>query len=210
MSRKAVIFAAGELGCDINAEEIRSRGDIVIAADRGLEHLTALGIVPDIIVGDFDSYTGELPECGAEIHRSVPEKDDTDTMLAVRIAIERGCGEIDLYGALGGRTDHTIANIQTLRFAREQGCRMQICGGEMLMIQGPEEGTVSYPRRSGYFSVFALTDTAGIEYMRGVKYPLEGYTMTAGFPIGVSNEITAETAELRLSSGLVLIVMTDR
>ena len=208
--KTAVIFAAGELGCKVMAEEIRSRADIIIAADRGLEHLREAGITPDIIVGDFDSYTGVLPECGAEIHRSVPEKDDTDTILAVRIALERGCTEIDLWGALGGRTDHTIANIQTLRFAREHGCRMRICGGEQLMIQGAEGGTVTYPRRSGYFSVFALTDTAELEYMRGVKYPLEGYTMTAGVPIGVSNEITAETAELRLSSGLVLIVMTDR
>lgn len=208
--RKAVIFAAGELSTEIAAEEIRSSADIIIAADRGLEHLMRAGVSPDIIVGDFDSYTGELPETGAEIHRSVPEKDDTDTMLAVRIAIERGCTEIDLYGALGGRTDHTIANIQTLRFAREHGCRMRICGGEMLTIQGAEEGSVSYPKNEGYFSVFALTDTAGIEYMRGVKYPLEDYTMTAAFPIGVSNEITADHAELRLSSGLVLTVQTGR
>ena len=208
--KTAVIFAAGELGGKVSAEEIKSRADIIIAADKGLEHLSVLGLVPDIIVGDFDSYTGELPETDAEMHLSVPEKDDTDTMLAVRIAIERGCTDIDLYGALGGRTDHTIANIQTLRFAREHGCRMRICGGDIIMLQGAEEGSISYPRRDGYFSVFALTDTAGIEYMRGVKYPLEDYTMTAGFPIGVSNEITAESAELRLSSGLVLIVMTDR
>ena len=127
--KTAVIFAAGELGGKVSAEEIKSRADIIIAADKGLEHLSVLGLVPDIIVGDFDSYTGELPETDAEMHRSVPEKDDTDTMLAVRIAIERGCTDIDLYGALGGRTDHTIANIQTLRFAREHGCRMRICGG---------------------------------------------------------------------------------
>lgn len=208
--KRAAIFAAGELGCKVTAEEIRSRADIVIAADKGLEHLRDAGIEPDIIVGDFDSYTGDIPENGAEIHRSVPEKDDTDTMLAVRIAIDKGCTDIDLYGALGGRTDHTIANIQTLRFARDHGCRMRICGGEELMIQGAEEETVTYPRRSGYFSVFALTDTAEIDFMRGVKYPLEDYTMTAAFPIGVSNEITAESAQLRLSSGLVLIVMTDR
>lgn len=209
--KTAVIFAGGDLGSCCDREAVLRRADLIIAADCGLRHTETLGAAPDIIVGDFDSYRDSLPETEAEIYRSVPEKDDTDTIMAVRIAIEKGCREIDLYGALGGsRFDHAVANVQTLLFARERGCGMRICGDEVLLVQGAEEGTVSYQRCPGYFSVFALTDKAVISELSGVRYPLRDYTMTPAYPIGVSNEITSDHAELRLDSGIVLVVMTNR
>ena len=182
-----------------------------ICADCGYRHAVKLGILPDLIVGDFDSFGGDLPR-GVEVLRSVPEKDDTDTLMAVKKAIEMGYNNIDLYGALGGdRFDHSIANIQTMIYALQQGASLEIWGESRLLIQEADEGGVSYRKPvSGdmYLSVFALTESIGIEYLRGVKYPLEDYRMVQSFPIGVSNEITGESAELRIKDGLALVILT--
>ena len=180
----------------------------MICADSGYEHAVTLGVKPDIIVGDFDSYEGELPS-GVEIHRTVPEKDDTDTLMAVKIAIERGCDRIYLYGALGGaRFDHAFANLQTMLYAREHGAELILLGNERICLQGT--GTAVYPRSDGdnYFSVFAITETVRIRSFRGVKYPLEGYEMHPSFPIGVSNEILDEFAFLEIESGIALIIQS--
>ena len=205
---KCVIFAGGEIKniSSINTDEIS--GSFVICADSGYKYAEKLGIIPDIITGDFDSYTGQLPK-NTEIYRSIPEKDDTDTMLAVKIAISRGFNEIDLYGALGKRFDHTFANIQTLLYAYENGCTMRIIDSDNeIAIQG--KGGKYYTKRDGwYFSIFSLTDTTVIGEYSGVKYPLENYVLKSSFPIGVSNEITADNAFLRIDSGIVLVVRSE-
>ena len=112
-----VILAGGDAGNikTLAVENFRKNG-IIIAADRGYKLAEELGIIPDVFVGDFDSFDGDIPE-SVEIHRSIPEKDDTDTMLAVKLAIEKGCTNILLLGGMGGRFDHTFANIQTLVYA---------------------------------------------------------------------------------------------
>ena len=204
------IFAGGDLG-KVDHEWFGAHPGIVICADSGYEHARELDLKPDIIVGDFDSYSGELP-ADCEIHRSVPEKDDTDTLLAVKIAIERGYEMIYLYGALGGkRFDHAFANIQTMIYAHEHGVRMALIGDEHLTLQtgGTEE---TYTRREDdeYFSVFAITETVRIKSLRGVKYPLEDYEMKCSFPIGVSNEITSPSASLNIESGIALIIRSFR
>ena len=206
------VFAGGDMpdSKPCNMPEYYDMCSFVICADSGYRHAKRLGIVPDIIVGDFDSYGGELPE-GVEIIRTVPEKDDTDTLMAVKKAIELGYKEIMLFGALGGkRFEHSIANIQTMIYAREHGCKLGIYGESALLIQGAEDGERCYLREDEgtYLSAFAMTESADIEYMRGVKYPLKDYHMVQSFPIGVSNEITSLTADIKLKSGLVLVVMT--
>lgn len=199
---KCAIFAGGEIK-DLSFIDVSD--DFIICADSGYKYARELGIVPDMIIGDFDSYTDELPE-NIEIYRSIPEKDDTDTMLAVKTAISRGFTEIVLYGALGKRFDHTFANVQTLLYAHENGCTMRIADADN-EITLQSAGEIYYPKRDGwYFSIFALTDTAVISEYSGVKYPLENYTLTSSFPVGVSNEITADSAFLKISSGIVLVV----
>lgn len=205
------IFAGGKLsGTDfINPCEIRKNSGLIICADSGLRIAEKVGITPDLIVGDFDSYTGSLPE-GIEIYRSVPEKDDTDTLMAVRIAIERGYDEIRLYGGLGARFDHSYANIQTLVFAYENGCKMTIHDADnILTIRGA--GEYEFPLKPDwYFSLFALTEKAVIGELKGVKYPLKAYEMSIAYPIGVSNEITADNAYLRIKSGVVLVIESKK
>ncbi|MBQ1518474.1 MAG: thiamine diphosphokinase [Ruminococcus sp.] len=210
--KRCAIFAGGDMPdvMPYNLPEYYKDFGCVICADSGYKHAKRLGIVPDVIVGDFDSYDGELPE-GVEVIRTVPEKDDTDTLMAIKKAIAMGYNEISLFGALGGkRFEHTIANIQTMMYARENGCKLGIYGESTLLLQGAEDGEQNYLREDEgtYLSVFAMTESADIEYMRGVKYPLENYRMVQSFPIGVSNEITGTTADIKLKSGVVLIVMT--
>ena len=210
--KRCAIFAGGDMPdvMPYNLPEYYKDFGCVICADSGYKHAKRLGIVPDVIVGDFDSYDGELPE-GVEVIRTVPEKDDTDTLMAIKKAIAMGYNEISLFGALGGkRFEHTIANIQTMMYARKHGCKLGIYGESTLLLQGTEDGEQNYLREDEgtYLSVFAMTESADIEYMRGVKYPLENYRMVQSFPIGVSNEITGTTADIKLKSGVVLIVMT--
>ncbi len=200
------IFAGG----DFEVSETLKIGshDVIMCADKGLNHAKKLGIAPDVVVGDFDSYKDELPE-NTEIFYSIPEKDDTDTMLAVKIALERGAEKIIIHGALGGRFDHAFANIQTLLYIYEHGCCAEIedCGNVMTVCG---EGEHSFELWNGwYFSVFALTEKLEIESMSGVKYPLENYCITNSFPLGVSNEITDSVAVLKISKGAALIVRSE-
>lgn len=204
--KTCIIIAGGDFDISsVSAEKLKSEAELIICADRGLKYADEMGLVPDILIGDFDSYIDEVHFDG-EIIRTVPEKDDTDTIMAVRLAISRGVRRIILYGALGGRFDHSIANIQTLLFASEQGCEMTIAdSSDIISLQG--EGTAEYPCKEGYyFSVFALSESIFIKELSGVKYPLENYTMKQSFPIGVSNEITSEKAVLAIKEGTALIV----
>ena len=212
--KQCAIFAGGDMpeGHPFDLMSYYERFEFVICADSGYKHAKKVGIVPDIIVGDFDSYSGELPE-DPEIIRTVPEKDDTDTLMALKKAIELGYTDVSLFGALGGkRFEHSIANVQTMIYAREHGCNLSIYGESALFLQGAEDGEVTYADSENglYMSVFAMTESVDIEYLRGVKYPLENYHMVQSFPIGVSNELTAPTAGIKVKSGLALIILTDK
>jgi thiamine pyrophosphokinase len=199
------IFAGGEF--DSGAYIKIAPEDKIICADSGLKHTMKMGIIPDIIIGDFDSYSGTLPDY-AEIIRSVPEKDDTDTMLAVRTAISQGADRIKIYGALGGRFDHTVANIQTLKFALDNGCTADI-ESEGNFITMRNSGEYRFPKRENcYFSVFAYTDEVRIARMSGVKYTLENGIIRSNFPIGVSNEFISDEAILEIDSGTALVVIS--
>ena len=147
---------------------------LIICADKGLDHALAAGLTPDMIVGDFDSANSKPPE-GIPVVRTIPEKDDTDTILACEAAIEEGCDEIRLYCALGGRTDHTIANIQTMEMMRQRGVNVTIVGnGERIYLVHEREAEI--PRFRGYVSVFSYGETCIVsEY--GMKYGLVRYYM---------------------------------
>lgn len=202
---KVIIFAGGDIK---DYSIIDNEADLVVCADRGIVHAQNMKLVPDIIIGDFDSYTGEIPQCG-EVYRAIPEKDYTDTMLALTVVIERGATDISLYGATGGRFDHTFANIQALIYAHEHGSKMTIYDEDnIITVQG--RGTSLYPSyKDWYFSVFSLTEKLYIGRMSGVKYPLRNYVIKQSFPLGVSNEIIG-TAIITIENGLALIVHSRR
>lgn len=178
----------------------------VLCADSGLRLAERLGITPVLVMGDFDSL-GEIPK---QPHIQAPmEKDDTDTILAVRYGLAQGYRSFVICGAFGGRLDHSFANIQTLLFLRQQGAEGVLAGvNDLVSLQGagPEK---RYPRREGdSFSVFSLTEQCEGVCIRGVKYPLESGILTMYHPLGVSNSIIEEEAVLSCQSGILLVVQS--
>lgn len=195
-----VIFCAG--GFDALAEPVAS-GDFVLAADGGVTHLDALGLQPDGILGDFDSL-GYVPT-GAQVYPV--EKDDTDSMLAVRQGLKMGFGRFVLYGALDGpRIDHTVANFQTLGFLAENGA-VGFLVGLTHIATVVKNGVVRFPAANdGIVSVFCMgADAEGVD-IRGLQYPLENGTLTAAFPLGVSNHFVGKTAEVSVKNGSLLVI----
>lgn len=198
-----VIFCAG--GFDQLLEPIRD-GDFVIAADGGLAHLNRLGIRPHEILGDFDSL-GYVPRDA----RVFPvEKDDTDGMLAIRRGLALGYRRFVLYGCLDGpRLDHTIAALQSLHFLADQGAQGYLAGLTYLAALF-RNGTFTFPETArGILSLFCLgMDARGVT-LRGLQYPLTDGTVTAGFPIGVSNHFIGEAASVTVRQGS-LLALYDR
>ena len=200
---KCIIFCAA--GFDTLAAPI-TKGDFVIAADGGLMHTEKLGITPDEILGDFDSL-GHIPE-GANVFPV--EKDDTDAMLAVRRGLSLGYREFVLYGSLDGpRLDHTVANFQTLQYLADCGAVGYLVG-ETYLVTVVRDGAIHFPAGAeGTISVFCLgADAEGIT-LEGLYYPLNRGTLTAGFPLGVSNHFTGQEANLSVEKGS-LLVLWDR
>ena len=178
-----------------------------IACDRGYVHALRAGVRPDLILGDFDSYTGALPE-GAEILRLPVEKDDTDTMSAVRHALDLGYRHIRIYCALGGRLDHLYANIQTCAFAAAHGARAELAGDDTHVYVLPG-GKIELPYRRGWsLSIFAVTDEVHGISVTGAKYTLSDAVITNAFPIGTSNEwLPGETVTVRADSGIYAVML---
>ena len=187
---------------------IISEGDMVIAADAGYRTLLRLGGRIDRVVGDFDSM-GEVPvHPGVEVHPA--EKDETDMMLAVRTALGAGYCEVRIYGGLGGRLDHSFANLQTLVFLARQGARGWLIG-EGLVITAIINGDLRFNEKAeGVVSVFAADGTAQGVTLEGLKYPLTDYTMTSDNPIGVSNEFTGAPSRIRVREGILLVMAGER
>lgn len=192
-----VIFCAG--GFEKLARPIDA-SDYLIAADGGLVHLQKLGLTPHGIIGDFDSL-GYIPE-GAQVFPV--EKDDTDSMLAVRKGLELGYRRFEIYGALDGkRLDHTVANLQTLNFLREFGATGYLVGIDY-MVTAVRNGAIRFSSQAcGILSVFCLGEDAKGVCLRGLKYPLENGTLTSGFPLGVSNHFTGEPATVSVKEGIL-------
>lgn len=203
MDKRCVIISGG----DFHPIEGIDETDYVIACDRGYAYAKRCGIVPDLVVGDFDSYEGGIPQ-------AVPtavyprEKDDTDTMIAVRAAVEKGFDDILVCCALGGRFDHAFSNIQAAAFAVEKGLKVTIEDDHTQILFADARGA-AIPKRTGYsLSVFSLTDESTGVTIRGTKYTREGGAIQNTFPIGACNEWADDTAFIRAEHGLLMIVLS--
>ena len=195
-----IIFCAAEF--DTLVQPI-AEDDLVIAADGGLAHTQALGITPDVVLGDFDSL-GYTPE-GANVFPV--EKDDTDAMLAVRHGLSRGYRNFLLYGSLDGpRLDHTVANFQTLQFLADRDA-LGILVGRNSMAAVIKNGTLSFPEEAtGTISVFCHGAEAKGVTLKGLYYPLDKGTLTCGFPLGASNHFTGVPASITVEEGGLLVI----
>ncbi|MCR4901841.1 MAG: thiamine diphosphokinase [Butyrivibrio sp.] len=215
MNGKCIIVSAGSfIPMDINYNE----GDFLIACDGGYAHLSKMGILPDLIIGDFDSLSqmpGQYMEELREIARNAPErvmklsvmKDDTDTLKAVRVGLEKGYDKFYLYGALGGsRLDHTFANVQTLLFIKHHGAKGYIMDASSMLLVAENETIRFNPGMTGMLSVFCLGEKAKGVSIKGTLFEMDNGVIDNDFPIGVSNEfIIDEKASVTVEEGTLLI-----
>ena len=205
------IVSGGELGdpAFLRVQAAKIAPAAVICADGGARHLRAAGIVPTLIVGDMDSLDAETQKryekLGCRIVRHPRQKDETDTELALREAFGMKPAEVWIWGALGRRLDHTLANLFLLAQGVERGvmvklvdawCEAFLISGKMV-IEGEEGQTVSLFPFAG--------DAAGIT-LTGFEYPLAKATMESGRPYGISNRLTAREGIVEVERGCLLAV----
>lgn len=194
------LFGSGEYGA--GAPELPADA-FVIAADGGLSFLASHGLTPHLIVGDFDSYGGALPK-GVEIVRHPVMKDQTDMELAVYEALRRGAGRLFLYGGLGGRLDHTYANIQLLIMLARRGVEGFLVGKNETVTALCRRAARFSPDFSGTVSVFACGSAVVTE--TGLLYKLRRASLTEERPLGVSNEFTGAEAEITVHEGTAVLM----
>lgn len=179
--------------------------DLIIAADGGLKYLRSANINPDIIIGDFDSL-GEIP-CDENVVKLNPVKDITDMNAAVDIGLEKGFDNFVLFGATGGRIDHTLANIQLIAYLSERGIGASVKNGKTL-ITAVTDGKISFDSSNeGYISVFAHTDICKNVCIDGLKYNVENFTLKNDFALGVSNEFVGSESTVSVEKGTLIIVV---
>lgn len=200
--KRCFIYAAGSF---YGLREHPRPGDLQIAADAGLLLCRRLGLRPDLVIGDFDSM--ELTGTPEGCIRVPVEKDDTDSMLAIREGLRRGCTQFHIYGGTGGeRLDHTLANLQALAFLRRRGARGYLYDRNFVYTVLENE-TITLPRTVewGLVSLFSLGGRAEGVTLEGLQYPLQDGVLTADFPLGVSNHFAADTARITVKNGLLLV-----
>ena len=195
-----LVIGAGECnGLDFEKTE----NDFVICADGGLRYAEKFGVAPDLIVGDFDSY-GSVPSACSVI--ALPrEKDETDAHYAVKIALERGYNQFHLYGMLGGRIDHTLANIQLLMYITEKGGSAVLVGDDYDITIVKNNRLKLNGQKGKYVSVFSYSPQSNGVTIKGLKYEVSDISFAYDNPLGVSNEFTDEEAFVEVEDGIVLI-----
>lgn len=180
-----------------------NENDIVIAADAGIKNLQKFKIEPDYIIGDFDSL-GYTPTDNNTIIHPV-EKDDTDTMLAVKLGFEKGYNNFRIFGGIGGRLDHTFANIQTASYIAENNGNAVFYGNKenYTVIKNTE---INFPKeKKGNISIFALEDCKNVT-IKGAIYELENGFLSTNFPLGTSNKFKGNEVFISVEQGKLLII----
>lgn len=181
--------------------------DLVIAADSGIINTDKFNIEADYIIGDFDSL-GYTPSKNNTIIHPV-EKDDTDTMLAVKLGLEKGYKNFRIFGGLGGRLDHTYANIQTASYVAENGGRA-IFYGDNENLTVIKNSKITFDKNcKGNISIFALEDCKKVN-INGLYYELENGYLTPDFPLGTSNKFNNQDATISVKKGKLLIIWKNK
>jgi thiamine pyrophosphokinase len=191
--------------------------DFILCADGGYSHARAAGIAPHLVIGDFDSIDyafieNDLKDSGlteCRITRVAAEKDDTDTMICVKYGIEQGYDEIFVLGGLGGRLDHTVANLQTMCYAVENRKTIWFLDGKnRATLRSPGSLEIE-AQKDCKISLFAFGESCEGVTISGVKYPLRDHLLENDFPLGVSNEFVEKKAEISHTSGKLLIILSQ-
>lgn len=189
----------------------RYNPDIIICADGGLKTALKVGVIPDVLMGDFDSVEKEEYDYIKEKTKVIAyqkRKNYTDVFLCLKYAMENGYNDIVLFGVLGTRLDHSLVNIYLLKYAFDNFSKVKIINeyNEIFLIN-------NYIRLSGVkdktISVLPYSDVIDGIYLKGFSYPLYNATMSKENPYGVSNYADSDSVEIKINSGTAVIVITQ-
>lgn len=214
IKKRAFIFMGGKNFFPEFLTDIPCENDLVIAADSGLYALSLFcekvkKISPDIIVGDMDSFEEKSLSKNffdAEFIKFPPEKDDTDTSLAVDVALSKGYNEIFILGGMGGRFDHTLAVAYLAEYIAEKGASGVISDGKNRVYLAKSKNVIQTKRK--YVSLIPIDSEIFGVYFSGFKYPLENKNLSRKKFLTISNELSKERGEITIESGKALIVET--
>ena len=204
--KRCVIVGGADIGNYRFIRQTLRADDYVIFCDSGLKHLEGLQTRPSLIVGDFDSH--ENPHLDVETIVLPCEKDDTDTVYAVKEAVKRGFDDFLLIGVVGARLDHTLGNVSILLYLDslgKHGCIIDDYSEMEIVSDKP----VSVCDRYAFFSLLNITGCAKGITITGAKYPLDGGEITCEYQYGISNEVLpGETATVSVKHGKLLLIKT--
>ena len=206
-----LIISGGDIDIKYIKENYKKYQNI-IAVDRGLETLYELKIMPNHVVGDFDSINTEIlkfyqDNSKINFHQFNPEKDYTDTDIALKLAIELNSTEIAIIGALGKRMDHALANIHILIYAINSNILCYILDENNKIYLIKDNITLRRDEVYGkYISLIPLTTTVEGLTLSGFKYNLDNFSLSIGKSLGVSNEIVEEVASIKFKEGILIVI----
>ncbi|NPA90059.1 MAG: thiamine diphosphokinase [Chloroflexi bacterium] len=210
---RVVIFTNGE--CDPPEEVHRwLEGRWVLCADGGTLHALALGLHPDVVIGDLDSLPeavrDRLEAAGTQFLRFPRDKDYTDLELALQYALGQGAEDILLLGLLGGRLDQTLANVLLLARPEWDAARLWFAYGSerAYLLRGGESLTLR-GRPGDIVSLIPLTPTVTGVTTQGLRWPLHNATLHFGHTLTVSNELVGEEAVVRVGEGRVVVTVSN-
>lgn len=213
MAGKCIVIGAGDLTL---GEIAVGEEDLVIAVDGGLGYCGILSVEPDLILGDFDSVTAQEAEAVKLLEEQIPdrilrlpvEKDDTDMLAALKEGLKRGFTDFRIYGATGGRFDHTFANIQCLLYLKNRGAVGYLVDGGGMMLVIKNEAVHFKKGLEGYLSLFSLVEESKGVTIQGMKYELENAVIRNDFPIGISNEFADAEAVISVKDGALACMIS--
>jgi thiamine pyrophosphokinase len=215
MSKKIVIVSGGKVEEAFALPILKSQDrEYIIAVDKGMEFLYHHQIMPNYIVGDFDSVDKEIGdyyrnETNVPIREYNPVKDASDTEIAIRLAMTLGAKELIILGATGGRIEHLWANVQCLMIPFKAGIDARIMDSQnMIRLIGDETHIRKEDAFGKYFSVFPLGDEVYGLSIKGAKYPLYNHTLSAYNSLCVSNQIVDDEVVIDFHTGVVILMET--
>ena len=202
--RRCVIVGGAEIRDYPTIRQYLRSDDFFLFCDSGLRHVEGLNAVPDLIVGDFDSHAN--PDLPVETIVLPCEKDDTDTVFAVKTAVQRGFCDFLLLGVIGGRLDHTLANVSALLWLHHQG-KSAVAVDDFSEMEIVSENAVQIPAHFPFFSLLNISGTAEGVTIKNAKYPLDNAAIQCDYQYGVSNEVLpGKTAEVTVAKGELLLI----
>lgn len=206
---RCVIVAGAQITNYKLVKSVLQKEDFFLFCDSGLNHAKKLGIKPDLIVGDFDSFTkSRKAYAGIETIQLPCEKDDTDSFYAVKEAIKRGFSDFLIVGVVGQRFDHTMANISILLYLHQQNKKALLLDDYSQMYVISKGETAVIPSSFKFFSTINIDGTAKGITIKDAKYPLEKAEINPWYQYGISNEIKkpSTTAQVTVEEGNLLII----